>query len=318
VDLLDALHAQAFVCDAQFATRLRALRGRREGSREETELLHAVLRGYRTGCAGWRWETGRGARYRERKDQAEPLLRLFARIEPEWLIDLFPDRIEERDGVEWHRMGERVESVSALVYEGVVLEETRGRAVDPEQGAALLAQKAFETGLHRFVDHEEWAAYRLRRAFAAESCGIPALDEDEVLAALREMCFGLTSFSDLMAACRDGALMAALDTRLDAGARRRFAEMAPARLRLPSGRTAAVRYEAGKPPVVAARLQEFFGMKETPRIGGTTPLLIELLAPNMRPVQTTTDLAGFWERLYPQLRRELSRRYRSTRGRKIR
>ncbi|MBK7930929.1 MAG: ATP-dependent helicase HrpB [Bryobacterales bacterium] len=310
VDLLDALHGQPSFATRRIRDQIARIARPARGSRDDVGLLLAVLRGYPDRLR--RLRDGKLAvalDIEERKDRAEPLLRLFARIEPEWLIDLFPDRIEERDGVEWHRMGERVESVSALLYEGVVLEETRGRAVDPEQGAALLAQKAFETGLHRFVDHEEWAAYRLRRAFAAESCGIPALDENEVMAALREMCFGLTSFSDLSVACRDGALMAALDTRLDAGARRRFEEMAPARLRLPSGRTAAVRYEAGKPPVVAARLQEFFGMKETPRIGGTTPLLIELLAPNMRPVQTTTDLAGFWERLYPQLRRELSRRY---------
>ncbi|MEK7405682.1 MAG: ATP-dependent helicase C-terminal domain-containing protein, partial [Acidobacteriota bacterium] len=54
----------------------------------------------------------------------------------------------------------------------------------------------------------------------------------------------------------------------------------------------------------------FFGLRETPRVaGGKAPVVVHLLAPNNRPVQTTTDLAGFWERLYPQVRRELSRRY---------
>jgi ATP-dependent helicase HrpB len=69
-----------------------------------------------------------------------------------------------------------------------------------------------------------------------------------------------------------------------------------------------VHYERGKPPWVASRLQDFFGMRETPRVG-KTPLVVHLLAPNQRPVQTTTDLAGFWERLYPEIRRQLSRRY---------
>jgi ATP-dependent helicase HrpB len=51
-------------------------------------------------------------------------------------------------------------------------------------------------------------------------------------------------------------------------------------------------------------------MKETPRIArGRTPVVVHLLAPNGRPVQMTTDLSGFWSRLYPQVRRELSRRY---------
>jgi ATP-dependent helicase HrpB len=57
-------------------------------------------------------------------------------------------------------------------------------------------------------------------------------------------------------------------------------------------------------------LQDFFGMSETPRLArGAVPVVARLLAPNQRPVQTTTDLAGFWARLYPQVRRELSRRY---------
>jgi ATP-dependent helicase HrpB len=57
-------------------------------------------------------------------------------------------------------------------------------------------------------------------------------------------------------------------------------------------------------------MQDFFGMDETPRLGpGRTPAVVQLLAPNHRPVQTTTDLAGFWTRLYPQVRRELMRGY---------
>jgi len=71
-----------------------------------------------------------------------------------------------------------------------------------------------------------------------------------------------------------------------------------------------VNYARGQTPWVAARLQEFWGMQESPRIaGGKVPLVVHLLAPNNRPVQTTTDLVGFWQRLYPEVRRQLSRRY---------
>ena len=71
-----------------------------------------------------------------------------------------------------------------------------------------------------------------------------------------------------------------------------------------------VSYEPGREPYVASRLQDFFGMREGPRIaGGRAPLVLHLLAPNRRPVQVTTDLAGFWERHYPRARRELGRRY---------
>ncbi len=61
---------------------------------------------------------------------------------------------------------------------------------------------------------------------------------------------------------------------------------------------------------VASRLQDFFGMKHTPTVArGAVPLVVELLAPNQRPVQVTTDLVSFWKNLYPQVSKELSRRY---------
>ena len=82
------------------------------------------------------------------------------------------------------------------------------------------------------------------------------------------------------------------------------------RIRLPSGRMARVSYADDQTPWVSSRLQDFFGMKETPRIaGGEVRLVVHLLAPSQRPVQVTSDLEGFWERHYPQIRRELMRRY---------
>jgi len=117
------------------------------------------------------------------------------------------------------------------------------------------------------------------------------------------LCQGLKSFAELKTAAK--SIVGKLERR--AG---RLGEFAPDHIRLPSGRQAKIHYESGKPPWVASRLQDFFGMRETPRIAnGKAPLVIHLLAPNQRPVQTTSDLAGFWERLYPQVRRELSRRY---------
>jgi ATP-dependent helicase HrpB len=79
---------------------------------------------------------------------------------------------------------------------------------------------------------------------------------------------------------------------------------------LARGRRVRVQYEPGKPPWIESRLQDFFGMKEGPRIGGgRVSLTLHLLAPNQRAVQVTTDLDGFWKRIYPDLRRELGRRY---------
>jgi ATP-dependent helicase HrpB len=79
---------------------------------------------------------------------------------------------------------------------------------------------------------------------------------------------------------------------------------------LSGGRQATVHYEPGKDPWIESRLQDFFGMTAGPRIcRGRLELTLHLLAPNRRAVQVTKDLAGFWERHYPALRRELARRY---------
>jgi ATP-dependent helicase HrpB len=86
--------------------------------------------------------------------------------------------------------------------------------------------------------------------------------------------------------------------------------LAPERIALPSGRSAAVHYEAGKPPWAESHLQDFFGQRTTPRVGeGRVPLTLHLLAPNKRAVQVTQDLEGFWERHYPAVRKELMRKY---------
>lgn len=239
----------------------------------------------------------------DRSEHAQPLVRMFCAIQPEWLIDLFPDRVRERSGVEWNRAAERVDAVSALLYDELVIQETRSGTPDSDQAAALLADRAREAGITRFLDPDELNEFLARAFFAAEhSDAIPKIDVETAFA---ELCRGRKSFAELKSA--GPSIIATLEHRANP---RLLNEIAPTAIRLPSGRQARIHYEAGKPPWVASRLQDFFGMRETPRVAnGKVALVVHLLAPNQRPVQTTSDLAGFWERLYPQLRRELGRRY---------
>jgi ATP-dependent helicase HrpB len=84
----------------------------------------------------------------------------------------------------------------------------------------------------------------------------------------------------------------------------------PTQLTLKGGRRVKVHYQLEQAPWIESRLQDFFGMKQGPTIlNGKLPLTLHLLAPNQRAVQVTTDLTGFWERTYPELRHALSRRY---------
>jgi ATP-dependent helicase HrpB len=240
----------------------------------------------------------------DRRDQKMPLVRVASGIEPDWLLDLFPSRVRERSEVAWNRNAERVESVSALMFDAIVIEESRGTA-DSEAAATLLAENAIEAGIDRFGDVAEWEE-RLR--FAVQhglECPVNPAQE-----ALRALAFGLKSFAELEAATRDGGLLREMERQLPAGTRRALEEVAPAKVRLAGGREVKVHYEPDAPPWVQSRLQDFFGMYETPIVAsGKVPVVVRLLAPNHRPVQMTTDLAGFWKRLYPSVRRELMRRY---------
>ena len=85
---------------------------------------------------------------------------------------------------------------------------------------------------------------------------------------------------------------------------------APERLSLANGRTPKVAYERTGPPHIALRIQELYDVTATPRIAmGRVPVLIHILAPNMRPVQITQDLPGFWREHYPRVKQELQRKY---------
>jgi ATP-dependent helicase HrpB len=234
----------------------------------------------------------------DRKDKPLPLIRMTARIEPEWLIDLFPDRVRELTSVTWNREAERVEAVSALLYDELVIQESRGMMPDAEAAAELLARKAMEVGIERFVESDALEEFVARVEFAG-------FERPDVGQAMVDLCLGLRSFVELKSAAKD--LLAVMEQKMDA---HRLREIAPVSVRLQNGRQTKVHYEHGKPPWIASRLQDFFGMRETPQVGiDRTPVVVHLLAPNQRAVQTTTDLAGFWERLYPQVRRELMRRY---------
>ena len=245
----------------------------------------------------------------DRKDQKAPLVRLASAIEPEWLLDLFPERLREVSTLQWNRAGERVEAVTSLMYDQIAI-ETRRMPPDAEQAGILLAHKAVEAGLARFADMDEIAAFQSRVNFAARhGAGMP-LDAAAIETALASLATGLKSFAELESATRGTGLLRAIERQMPPSARRLLEEIAPASIRLPRGRQVPVHYEPDQPPWIASRMQDFFGMRETPAVGrGAVPVVVRLLAPNQRPVQMTSDLAGFWQRLYPQVRKELSRRY---------
>ncbi len=134
---------------------------------------------------------------------------------------------------------------------------------------------------------------------------LPAFD-----ARLRELlpwiAAGKRTYAELRAFPLDGLFLGSLDRHQRLALERE----APERIEVPSGSQIKIDYSDPERPVLAVKIQELFGLAETPRLaGGRVPLLLHLLAPNGRPQQVTHDLASFWANTYPQVRKELAGRY---------
>jgi ATP-dependent helicase HrpB len=252
----------------------------------------------------------------ERRDASanrSRVVRLASAIQPEWLIDLFADDLRETIEARWNAQHERVEVSEQMLYDQLVIDERRSPNARGEAVAKVLAEAALSTGWKKFADEDAVNKFLARTDFIARlfpESQMPALGEADVQTALVELCDGLRSFSELREAAKGGNLVGQLRSHLNAEQSRLLNQHAPEFVNLAGRRNVRVNYEIGQSPWIASRLQDFFGMTDGPKIaGGRAALVLHLLAPNQRPVQVTTDLAGFWQRTYPQVRRELSRRY---------
>jgi len=171
------------------------------------------------------------------------------------------------------------------------------------EGALPLADDAVASFLARLG----WLA-AVRPELALPEFGDAALTE-----LLPALVAGRRSFAELAKA----PLLDVMRGLLTPAQLRALEREAPERLEVPSGNRIRLDYaagaatgETGRPPVLAVRIQEMFGLAETPRVGGgRVPVLLHLLAPNHRPQQVTDDLASFWQNTYPEVRKELAGRY---------
>jgi len=239
----------------------------------------------------------------------QTIVRLASAIEPDWLLEDFPTKVQLTDELEWNASGERVERVEKMAFGAVVFDESRAAAPPSAAASAVLAAAARRGSSLSFSKSDAVSSLGLRLRLLREyfpELDVPVLDESSIDETLEVICVGLTSFAELASVDVPSALLSGLN----AAQRRALETETPERVRLPGGHTVPVHYEADRPPWIESRLQDFFGMPEGPRLcRGKLPLTLHLLAPNQRAVQVTTDLSGFWERHYPAIRRELMRRY---------
>lgn len=230
--------------------------------------------------------------------------RLASAVEREWL-----DPARQEEAVEaWYDPGrERVLGRRVVRHDGLVLEEREHPA--PDDG--LLLAEVARADLTRALpaDDRDLHAWIERVRCLADwrpELGLPVPDEALLGEIAAELAPGRRSLAEL----RSAPWLEHLRARLDHAQQVALEREAPERLPVPSGSHLRLAYERGRPPVLAARIQELFGLAETPRIaGGRVPVLLHLLAPSGRPQQVTDDLASFWNTTYAVVRKELRARY---------
>jgi ATP-dependent helicase HrpB len=238
-----------------------------------------------------------------------PRVQWLSAIEPDWLLEDYGSRIEMREELVFNSDKLRVEQVSRMGYGSVTLDESRTPARPSPQAGELLfaALQQRSVGFPTQGVTLDSLACRIQVLHdAGLGASLPPAQELSSAQLLRQACATRTSFAEL----EEVAVEELLLQKLSETARGVLRKEAPEALTLPGGRRVTVHYEAGKPPWIASRLQDFFGLSTGPRIAaGRVPLTLHLLAPNQRAVQVTSDLAGFWERHYPEIRRQLCRKY---------
>jgi ATP-dependent helicase HrpB len=204
----------------------------------------------------------------------------------------------------------QVEARARTYWADLMLDEAPVSIGDTDAAAALLAQQA-RLKLERVLPAAESAGGKfLARvrwlADARQDLALPRFDDVELAELLPDICRGLRSLEEL----RSADWLAWLQARVGFNRLPEIDRLAPESLELPSGNRHVIEYEVGKTPVLAVRIQEVFGLAETPAIaGGRVPLVLHLLGPNYRPQQVTADLASFWKNGYPEVKKELRRRY---------
>ncbi|MBI3406926.1 MAG: ATP-dependent helicase HrpB [Planctomycetes bacterium] len=239
--------------------------------------------------------------------EKESWVRIASSIEREWLpAHLVSDRIEAAFDSE----AEKVVARRRLRFDDLLIEESAASLPDEDETARLLADAA-AANLDRVLPADDSTAgtFRTRVRWlraAMPELALPALEDNDLRESVRRLCLGKKSFEEL----RRGDWLSAFQQGLTYAQRQALEREAPERLAVPSGNRITLKYEVGRPPVLAVRIQELFGLRDTPRLaGGRVKVVLHLLGPNFRPQQVTDDLASFWANTYPQVRKDLRARY---------
>lgn len=245
-------------------------------------------------------------------DPAESRIWLAAALDDAQLHRALGDAIVTAREVHWDDATERVRASEVERLGAIVLRERPLRDVGAEDLRAALLDAVRQRGIARLPWREHDASLRQRLAFAHAHIGAPYPDmsDDALLGTLDDWLAPMLGDARRWSDLGNVDLGAALLAPLPWAARERLDRIAPTHLEVPSGSRIRVEYADSAQPVLRVKLQECFGLTETPRLAeGRVPVTMHLLSPAGRPVQVTQDLASFWRSGYFEVRKDLKGRY---------
>ena len=243
----------------------------------------------------------------------EGMIYLAATLRHEDLEKHFAAQIRTEDEVRWDDaqqavLAQRTERLGALVLDGKPVQNADSELL---RSAMLEGLRRLGLGALPWTDEAREFQKRvlcMRQWFADESW--PDLSDSGLADTLSDWLGpyldGVTRRSHLARL----EVLAMLKAQLEWKQAQQLDQDAPTHLEVPSGSRLKLEYVPGESPVLAVKLQEMFGLADTPRIArGRVPVTLHLLSPARRPIQVTQDLKGFWERTYSEVKKELKGRY---------
>lgn len=222
-----------------------------------------------------------------------------------------PDAVSREEQCFFDRDSRQVRARRITRIGAIILDESPLPRPSGEAAALALAEGVRELGLAALPFSRETDQLRERLGFLHRAVGNPWPDtSDEALIASMDQWFvpfqgQSRGLADISAASLADGLLSLVPHEV----RRDLARLAPTHFEAPTGQRHPIRYD-GEEPVLSIRVQELFGLKAHPVIGGGKwPLLLELTSPAHRPIQTTRDLPGFWAGSWKDVRADMRGRY---------
>ena len=248
-----------------------------------------------------------------RFEAKDALILRGAPVDEHFLRQEFPQRFVSEDAVRWDAGKRALAAQRETRFDQIVLETRPAGRVDPQHAATALTEAVRELGLDVLPWSDALRQWRERVRSLHQwlpEAGFPDLSDQALTDSLDDWLRPAFVGKTRLDALGEDELSDVLKSRVEWSQRQRIDQLAPVRITVPSGMERKIEYAHGQPPVLAVKLQELFGLADTPRVAeGRIAVTLHLLSPGGKPLQVTQDLRGFWERTYPEVKKEMKGRY---------